>query len=75
MKDSGLYDNIQYADGTQEVRSTRSLDVKPPERKSILNGASQENGAVKGGAESREGKGYTNGEVKKGVLGKLNLRA
>jgi hypothetical protein len=74
MKESGLYDNIQYADGTQEVRNTRSSDVKPPERESIPNGTSPANGAVKGGAESREGKGYTNGERKKGVLEKLNLR-
>jgi hypothetical protein len=71
---SGLYDNTQYADSTQEVRNTTSLDLKPPERGSAVNGASLESGAANGGAENRAEKGYTNGERKKGVLSKLNLR-
>ena len=75
MKDSGLYDKGHYADSTQELRNTRSLDVKPPEWDSALHGVSQENGAVSRSGDKRGEKGYTNGARKNGVLRKLNLLA
>jgi hypothetical protein len=75
MKDSGLYDKGHYADSTQELRNTRSSDVKPPEWEIALNGVSQENGAVSRSGDKRSEKGYTNGVRKSGVLRKLNLLA
>ena len=75
MNDSGLYGKGNYADSTQELRNTRSLDVKPPEWESAHNGASQENGAVNRSGDKRAKKGYTNGVKKNGVLRKLNLLA
>jgi hypothetical protein len=75
MKDSGLYDKGHHADSTQELRNTRSLDVKPPQWDSALNGVSQENGAVSRSGDKRAEKGYTNGVRKNGVSRKLNLLA
>lgn len=75
MKDSGLYDKGHYADSTQELRNTRSLDVKPPEWESAHSGASQENGTVSRSGDKKAEKGYTNGVRKNDVLRKLNLLA
>lgn len=75
MKDSGLYDKGYHADSTQELRNTQSLDVKPRECESALNGVSQENGAVSRSGDRRAEKGYTSGVRKNGVLRKLNLLA
>jgi hypothetical protein len=73
MKDSGLYNNIQYADGTRESTNTRVLDARPPSRGNSIDPSSQENGGVNGVAERRDEQGYLDGERKKGVLRKLNL--
>jgi hypothetical protein len=73
IKDSGLYDNIQYADGTQEARNTRALEAKSPKRGNSVDPLAQENGGVDGVLETRDGQGYIEGERKKGVLRKLNL--
>ena len=75
MNDSGLYGKGNYADSTQELRNTRSLDVKQPECESALNDVSQENGAVSRSGDKRAEKGYTKGVRKNGVLRKLNLLA
>ena len=57
----GLYDNIQYADSTQEVGNTKALDVKSPIMGSLVNGVSQQNGAINGEAHETPANLHTNG--------------
>lgn len=61
MKDSGLYDNAQYADSAREIRNTKAPDVKPPEKEKPVEGVSQADAVVNGGAKSIAENGYTNG--------------
>jgi len=73
MKDSSLYDNIQYGDGTRETMSTRALDAMSPKRGSSVDPSPQENGDVLGDVQNRDEQGYIDGERRKGVLRKLHL--
>jgi hypothetical protein len=73
MKDSGLYDNIQYADGTRETANTRALDANSSTRGNSVDPPSQANGDILGDVQNRDEQGYTDGERKKGVLRKLQL--
>lgn len=62
MKEAGLFENTPYANSTQEVDNTRSLDVKSSITESPANGLSQQNGAVDGEGEGRLVNGYGNGD-------------
>lgn len=80
MKESGLYDNIQYADGTKENKNTRALDgplSPPPSRentnsdKKQSNGTAQINGPPQSSGDSGKSGIEDEGEKKKGFLRKL----
>lgn len=73
MKNSGLYDNIQYADGTRETTNTRALGAMSPKRGDSVDPSSQENGDVLGDVENRDEQEYIDGERKKGILRKLHM--
>lgn len=79
VKDSSLYDNVQYVDGTRETTNRRALDAMSPKKGNSVDPSSQENGDMLGdgdllGAEqTRDEQGYINGDRKKGVLRKLQL--
>jgi len=81
MKESGLYDNIQYADGTKENKNMRALDgplSPPPSREAEnngdgvqSNGIAPKNGAVQSSGDSGKSGIEDEGEKKKGFLRKL----
>jgi len=73
LKQSGFYDNIQYADGSREGANTMALDGNTSKKDSSVDALSQTNGEVAGVVESRDEQGYKDGERKKGILRKLNL--
>lgn len=73
MKNSGLDDNIQYADGTREITNTKALDAMSPKRGDSVDPSSQGNGDVLGKVKNRDEEGYIDGKREKGVLSKSHL--
>lgn len=87
LDESGLYEDIQYADGTKEKRSSKEIerDVRsenPGGRVGEVNGKGVVNGyglgkegvdGVDGAGEEKDEFGYREGERRKGVLRKLKL--
>ena len=68
-----MYDNIQYADGTKEKKSTEEIERDVEKRGDLVDAPSSEDGTMDGAKEDRDEQGYKQGERKKGVLRKLHL--
>jgi hypothetical protein len=81
--ESGLYDNVQYADGSKEKDSCGKMAKKEVETNGHVvtpatNGVAKEaerrsSGEVLRMEKERDEQGYSEGERRKGVLRKLHL--
>jgi hypothetical protein len=67
-KTAGLYDNIQYADGSSEDRSSKEIEKEVNDRDDLVNAPTNTISI-----EKRDEQGHLEGEGKKGLLRKLNL--
>lgn len=71
VEDSGLYDNITYADGSEETRNSKDTEQSSARSDDVVKDGEQE---VSNWLDhERDEQGYRTGERKKGVLRKLGL--
>jgi len=73
LKESGLYDNIQYVDRSREDMSVKATGGGALKKDNAADPLTRENEELDEVSETRDEQGYREGERKKGVLRKLNL--
>ncbi|KAH7348309.1 hypothetical protein BKA65DRAFT_258119 [Rhexocercosporidium sp. MPI-PUGE-AT-0058] len=66
LENSGLYDNIQYADGSREEKSTKELQ-------SDESGKGSSDGSSFDGSSEKGGRRYSDGERKRGIFARLGF--
>ncbi|EHL00356.1 hypothetical protein GLAREA_04484 [Glarea lozoyensis ATCC 20868] len=74
-EESGLYDNIQYEDGTTEQKSLKEISREASKRDSgVHTGASQESlGKVSSNSDAHSEKSQSSSSKKRSILRKLHL--
>ncbi|KAL3424300.1 hypothetical protein PVAG01_03581 [Phlyctema vagabunda] len=71
---AGLYDNIQYEDGSREKKDPKALAKDAQQRDDIVDAPGREElDEDLRSAEERDEQGYKEGERKKGILRKVHL--
>ncbi|KAL5322191.1 hypothetical protein ACEPPN_010161 [Leptodophora sp. 'Broadleaf-Isolate-01'] len=66
LEKSGLYDNIQYADGSREEKSMKELQGED-------SGKGSSDGSSLNGSFDKDGRRYSDGERKRGLFAKLGF--
>lgn len=68
VEDAGLYDNIQYADGTKEKRSMETLEHEAEKKSVVVDAPETDSDGEVPPFQGRDDQGYKDGGRKKGIL-------